>query len=112
MIVGFWQDATFASPVKNLFLSAKMAAMRTDEYLSTSVNIIAQRAWKIHAKKSLLFHKHRKIIAADSKILIAHDDHPRAHLAHLRKLIVSSRTLRKGAAAPRKNQRESPLRTG
>jgi len=44
MIIGFWQDATFASPVKNLFLSAKMAAMRTDEYLSTPVNIIAQRA--------------------------------------------------------------------
>lgn len=42
MIIGFWQDATFVSPVKNLFLSAKMAAMRTDEYLSTSVNIIAQ----------------------------------------------------------------------
>ena len=58
MIVGFWQDATFASPVKNLFLSAKMAAMRTDEYLSTSVNIIAQHAWKISAKKPFLFHKH------------------------------------------------------
>lgn len=58
MIIGFWQDATFASPVKNLFLSAKMAAMRTDEYLSTSVNIIAQHAWKIHAKILILFHKH------------------------------------------------------
>ena len=58
MIVGFWQDATFVSPVKNLFLLAKMAVMRTDEYLSTSVNIIAQHAWKISAEKPVLFHKH------------------------------------------------------
>ena len=57
MIVGFWQDATFVSLVKNLFLSAKMATMRTDEYLSTSMNIIAQRAWKIHAKSLILFSK-------------------------------------------------------
>lgn len=57
MIVGFWQDATFASPVKNLFLSAKMAAMRIDEYLSTSVNIIAQHAGKIHVKSLILLHK-------------------------------------------------------
>lgn len=112
MIIGFWQDATFASPVKNLFLSAKMAAMRTDEYLSTSVNIIAQHAWKILAIIPLLLHKRWKIVTIHSKILIALDDHPRAHLAHLRKIIISSRTLCKGAAAPRKNLRENPLRAG
>ena len=70
-----------------------MAAMRTDEYLSMSVNIIAQHAWKIHAKSLILFSKRWKIIAVHSKMIIAHDDHLRSHLAHLRKIIISSRTL-------------------